>query len=82
MNKPRILVIDDEPRMLDILSQALSDLGFEVETADDGPKGITRYSENPTELILLDIWMTEMDGIEVLGSRSWEDSRIGTRTSW
>ena len=67
MNKPRILVIDDEPRMLDILSQALSDLGFKVETADDGPKGITRYSENPTELVLLDIWMTEMDGIEVLG---------------
>ena len=66
LDKPKILVIDDEPRMLDILKQALSNLGFGVTTAEDGSRGIAYFSEQTFDLVLLDIWMSEMDGIEVM----------------
>jgi DNA-binding NtrC family response regulator len=66
LDKPRVLVIDDERRMLDILRQALSGLGFEVATAEDGQKGIALYSESAFDLVLLDLWMSELDGMEVM----------------
>jgi len=66
LDKPRILVVDDERRMLDVLRQALSGLGFEVATAEDGQKGIALYSESAFDLVLLDLWMSELDGMEVM----------------
>lgn len=60
-----ILIIDDEPVMLDLLSLYLSPLGFRCVKVDSGLKGIKYLEENNVDLILLDIMMPEMDGIEV-----------------
>ncbi|MBI4746425.1 MAG: sigma-54-dependent Fis family transcriptional regulator [Deltaproteobacteria bacterium] len=61
-----ILIIDDEESIRASLKGALEDEGFDVITAEDGESGITRTSEELPDLILLDIWMPGIDGIETL----------------
>jgi len=61
----KILVVDDEKNIVDIVSYNLKKEGFEVISASDGEKGLElALSENP-ELILLDIMMPKMDGFDV-----------------
>jgi UDP-3-O-[3-hydroxymyristoyl] N-acetylglucosamine deacetylase len=62
----KILIVDDDARVRDSIGGVLRDEGFEVLTADDGRAAVELVaSENP-QLVLLDVWMPEMDGIEVL----------------
>lgn len=61
----KILVIDDEKAIADIIKFNLKKEGYDVITANDGEEGITRvFTENP-DLILLDIMMPKVDGYEV-----------------
>lgn len=60
----KILVIDDEPDMLDYLSSFLKDNGFEVETATDGKEGFEKAKEMHPDLITLDITMPEESGVK------------------
>ena len=62
----RVLVIDDERTVLEFLQKSLSGMGFEVAVARDGQKGMVLYSEEIFDLVLVDIQMPGMDGIEVL----------------
>ena len=65
--RSRILVIDDDPDVLDSLHRGLSVLGFEVDGARDGRTGIARYfAEGPFDLALVDLNMPDIDGIEVI----------------
>lgn len=59
-----ILIIDDEPVMLDLLSLYLSPLGYHCIKLDSGLRGIKYLEENNVDLILLDIMMPKMDGWE------------------
>ena len=61
----KILVVDDENDILDFLSYNLKKEGFEVFTANNGKKAIEMASEIRPNLIVLDIMMPELDGIEV-----------------
>jgi two-component system nitrogen regulation response regulator NtrX len=61
-----ILVIDDEPGIRQALRQMLEYEGYGVRTASDGPSAIESYRERPADLVLLDIKMAPMDGLEVL----------------
>lgn len=63
----RILIIDDEENILRTLSNILRDEGYEVATAADGDKGWAEAQTGDFDLILLDIWLPGMDGLEVLG---------------
>lgn len=64
--RPKILIIDDDPKVVKIWSLTLEDEGFEVITAPGGKEGLRMaYAEHP-DLILLDIMMPGMDGFEVL----------------
>lgn len=65
MVKERILVVDDEQDMLDLVRRILTRGGFKVITASDGKEGLEKvYSEAP-DLMILDIVMPGMDGWEV-----------------
>lgn len=64
--KKKIVVIDDEQAIRESLKGVLEDEGFEVLTASDGESGIRLVRENIPDLVLLDIWMKGIDGIEVL----------------
>lgn len=63
---PTILAVDDEITILDSLSGILSDEGFEVLTASNGYEALKIIEEESPDLVLLDIWMPGIDGIETL----------------
>lgn len=63
---PSILIVDDEPSILETLGGILSDEGFEVITASNGYEAIKQLAQAAPDLVLLDIWMPGMDGIETL----------------
>lgn len=61
-----ILVIDDEPALTSFLKRGLSYEGFAVETTGTGEAGLTSARERPPDLVILDIMMPGVDGLEVL----------------
>ncbi len=63
---PSILIVDDEPSILQSLSGLLSDEGFDVLTAHNGYEALKVVDSESPDLVLLDIWMPGIDGIETL----------------
>jgi DNA-binding response OmpR family regulator len=63
----RILVVDDDRTTRDLLRLQLKALGYVVDTAGDGASGLARMERRRYDLVLLDVWMPGMDGLEVLG---------------
>jgi len=62
----RVLVVDDEQNILTSLKGVLEDEGFVVETAEDGAQGLKKVKEFCPDVVLLDIWLPDEDGIKVL----------------
>ncbi len=62
---PQILIVDDNPANLDIFETRLAAHGYDIITASDGAEGLAVAMERKPDLILLDIMMPKMDGIEV-----------------
>lgn len=60
----KILLVDDEPDILEIVSYNLSSEGYEVYTAKNGVEGVAKAKKKTPHLIILDVMMPEMDGIE------------------
>ncbi|MBI1824256.1 MAG: sigma-54-dependent Fis family transcriptional regulator, partial [Nitrospirae bacterium] len=61
-----ILIVDDEEGILRTLSGILTDEGYSVATRSNGREAIEVILDNPPQLVLLDIWMPDIDGIETL----------------
>jgi DNA-binding NtrC family response regulator len=72
----KILVIDDERAIRNTLKEVLEYEKYEVDLAEDGPKGLEMFSTNSYDIVLCDIKMAKMDGIEVLGKISETSSDI------
>jgi adenylate cyclase len=62
---PQILVVDDSPVNVDLLQTRLEASGYEVLTAGDGEQGLAVAKQHQPDLILLDVMMPKMDGLEV-----------------
>lgn len=65
MNPAKILLVDDEPDILEILGYNLKREGYEVATASNGEEGLKKATDFEPDLIILDIMMPVMDGVEV-----------------
>lgn len=63
---PSVLIVDDEPSIRNSLGGLLSDEGFEVLTASNGYEALKVMDKDSPDLVLLDIWMPGIDGIETL----------------
>ena len=61
----KILVVDDEPSIVDVLTRFLSREGYSVVTAVNGREALEQVRQEPPDLILLDVTMPEMDGFKV-----------------
>ena len=68
----RILVVDDQPANLRVVGMLLSRQGYEVVTAENGPKALEICESDPPDLVLLDMMMPGMDGFQVM-----EEMRAG-----
>lgn len=75
MSKQTILVVDDEQDLLDLIEYNLQKEGFDVLRAENGLDGIEMAREHKPNLVLLDIMMPQMDGIEVC-DRMREDDEL------
>ena len=69
MNKKdiKILLVDDEPDILEIVGYNLSNEGYQVITAENGLEGVKKAKKERPHLIILDVMMPEMDGLELVG---------------
>jgi DNA-binding NtrC family response regulator len=64
--KSKILVIDDEKRMCDSIKVLLSNIGYEVDTAENGTVGIEKLQTRSFDLVITDLMMPELDGFAVM----------------
>ena len=61
----RVLVVDDEPRIREVVEKYLTREGFQVATANDGEAALATYHAHKPDLIVLDLMLPKMDGLEV-----------------
>jgi DNA-binding response OmpR family regulator len=73
----RVLVVDDEPKAIELLQEFLTVKGYEVLTAPNGEEALRKVKEDRPHLILLDICMPKMDGLEVLKRVREIDQEVG-----
>ncbi|MDX1698093.1 MAG: sigma-54 dependent transcriptional regulator, partial [Thiohalobacterales bacterium] len=69
MSQPFVLVVDDEPDIRELVQEILEDEGYEVTVAENGEAARNAYARRTPDLVLLDIWMPDVDGITLL--REW-----------
>ena len=72
MTSERILVVDDEAEIRNLISEILVDEGFEVATAENGNSARSLMEQFRPRLVLLDIWMPDIDGITLL--KEWHEA--------
>src|SRR5258707_13784792 len=69
---PHILVIDDEPQILRALRTILTEKKFKVTVANRGEEGLKLAATNPPDIVILDLGLPDIDGIEVCARlREW-----------
>jgi len=66
MKQPRILIVDDEPKLTDMLSDALTTEGYYVDTSTDGMEAMDKFTQTNYDALLLDLKMEPIHGLEVL----------------
>ena len=64
-SRTSIMLVDDDPIVLNTLAKGLTDLGYCVETADNGPAALDHYRHRTPDLVILDYRMPDMTGVEV-----------------
>ena len=76
MDKKRLLVVDDEVNQGLLYEQELEDDGYEVDVVNSGVEALEMVKANSYDVVILDIGMPEMDGLETLGRLLGIDSKI------
>ena len=75
---PKVLVIDDDPEILRMVCNILSNIGYDVFPACDGTSGIETFKKESPVLVITDIHMPDITGIDVLRviKKEWRPCRI------
>ena len=71
-----VLVIDDSPEIRYLTRRILEMLGYEMREASDGVQGVAAYREAPADVVLLDMFMPEKDGLETLRELRQLDPKV------
>ncbi|GAC1322355.1 MAG: hypothetical protein NVS2B16_00040 [Chloroflexota bacterium] len=74
--KGPVLVVDDEPDIVDFLTTVLSDEGYATEVARDGREALTKIQDTHPTLVILDLMMPQMNGLEVLEALRHQDLSV------
>jgi two-component system OmpR family response regulator len=65
MTKTRVLIVDDEPNIRDLLATSLRFAGFDIQTAANGTAAVAAVTESEPDIILLDVMLPDMNGFSV-----------------
>src|SRR6185503_14843056 len=65
MDKSRVLIVDDEPQITRVIKTVLTSQGYQVRTAAEGESALTNFNEWRPELVITDLYMPRMDGVEL-----------------
>ena len=65
MANEKILVVDDDPNICELLRLYLTKEGYQVTTANDGEEGLAQFTQGKPDMVLLDVMMPRLDGLEV-----------------
>jgi len=76
MAEAKLLVVEDDPNILELLSASLRFAGFEVMTATTGSEGVTAALRSPPDLVVLDVMLPDLDGFEVIKLMRSEGARV------
>ncbi|EGV50735.1 sigma-54-dependent transcriptional regulator [Candidatus Endoriftia persephone] len=76
MSAPHILVVDDEPDIRNLVREILEDEEYQVAVAEDGASARQALRERRPDLVLLDIWMPDIDGISLLKEWAEDDGLV------
>lgn len=79
MTKPSILIIEDDPSLIEVIGYNLRREGYDVTTVTDGQEGLELALRSPPALIVLDLMLPSMDGLEVCRRLRSEPKTRGTR---
>jgi len=74
--KKTILIIDDEPDICQSMSDIFSDEGYNVMTAGDGNEALEKLEKETPDLIFLDIWLPDSDGLKLLPGLKQEHPQV------
>lgn len=74
--KKSILIVEDDQNQRTLISEELESKGYEVQQACNGKEGLTKFKEKPPHLVIMDIRMPEMDGIETMGRLVEEEHNV------
>jgi len=73
----RVLVVDDDPSAVELLQEFLTAKGYQVLTASNGAEALRKVKEERPHLVLLDVRMPKMDGLDVLRQLRAIDQTVG-----
>lgn len=73
-----ILLVDDEPHVLEVLRVTLEDLGFRLLEAEDGPSALNLSKTEHPDLVVLDVMLPSMSGLEVCKTLKQSTETVGT----
>lgn len=73
---PKILIVEDEQHQRELYAMELQDEGYEIDEAGNGREAVELVKKNKYDLIVMDIRMPDMDGIEALGKILSRDKKI------
>ncbi len=71
-----VLIVDDQPNILTTLSDILRDEGYETLVTPSGQESLRIFAESKPDVVFLDVWLPDRDGLEILEAMQVEDSRI------
>ncbi len=72
----KILVVDDDRPLADMLTEFLTKLGYQVTTAYGGKEGLEQFEQDDYQLVITDLMMPEIGGMELLGEVKKQDSQV------
>ena len=72
----RLLIVEDEDNLRDLYAEELEEEGYEIIRAENGKSAVELVKKEPFDLIIMDIRMPEMDGIEALGKVIAQNKKI------
>ncbi len=72
----KVLCIDDDPSLLRLYQEELTEEGYKVVVAKDGKEGLVKFEKEKPQVIVMDIRMPKMDGIEALTTMLGKDRQI------